>query len=158
MNEVARLPAVSENRNRLVPDCFLNKSGNGRGVFTSRVLGGTKNVKITKGNSSESPFISEKPTVPFGFILAFGIWTFRFGWHAFNFWNSWIVAVNCSRAAEDQLFHARPRRLFQNNRCAFSIDLGAFVRLLHGFLHAHHSREMKNKVHAFHNLSDEIAS
>src|SRR5882724_7302940 len=38
-----------------------------------------------------------------------------------------------------------------------SIDLGAFIRLLHRFLHTHHSREMKDKVHAFHSFSHEIA-
>ena len=93
----------------------------------------------------------------FAFILACGIRTFRLGRHAFNCWNRWIVAVNCGRTAEDQLFRPRPRRLFQNNRCTPGIDLGAFIRLLHGFLHAHHSREMKDKIHAFHGFSDEIA-
>ena len=70
INEVASLPAVSENRNRLVPDRFLNKSRNDRAIFISRILVGTKNVKITKGNSGESPFIREGATVPFAFILA----------------------------------------------------------------------------------------
>src|SRR2546430_9971049 len=99
INEVSRLPAVSENRNRLVSDCFLNKSRNDRGVFTSRILIGTKDVKIAQGNSGESPFTREAAAMPFCFMLACGIGTFRLGRHAFNFWNGWIVAVNCSRAA-----------------------------------------------------------
>src|SRR5262249_10402331 len=126
MNEVSRLPTVSENRNRLILDRFLNKNRNGRSIFTSRILVGTKDVKITKGNSGESPCTREGAAMPFAFVLACGIWTFRFGRHAFNFWNGWIVTVNCSRAAEDQLFRPRPHRLFQNNRCTTSIDLGAF--------------------------------
>src|SRR5205823_11789861 len=116
INEVSSLPAVSENRNRLVPDCFLNKSRNGRGVFTSRILVGPKDVKITKGNSGESPFIRESAAVPFAFILACGIRIFRVGRHTFDLWTDRIVAVDCSRAAEDQLFHSCPRRLFQNDR------------------------------------------
>ena len=95
--------------------------------------------------------------MPFAFILACGIWTLRVGRDAFNFWNGWIVTVNRGRAAEDQLFHPRPRRLFQNNRRTKSIDLSAFIRLLNGFLHTHHGREMKDKIHTFHKLSDQIA-
>src|SRR5262249_26342924 len=137
--------------------CSLNKSRNCRSVITSWVLVGTKDVKITKANSGKSPFIGEGATVSFTFILACGIRTLRLGRLAFNFWHDWIVAVNCSRTAEDQLFHPSPRRLFQNNRCTPSIDLSAFIRILHGFLHAHQSREMKDEVHAFHSFSDEMA-
>src|SRR5207249_1765309 len=156
INEVSRLPAVAENRNRLVSDCFLNKSWNDRRVLTSRFLVGTKNVEIAKGNSGQLPFIREGTAMLFPFVLACGVRTFRIERHAFDFWNGWIVTVNCSRAAEDQLFHSRPRRLFQNNRRPASIDLGAFIRFLHRFLHAHHSREMKDEVHAFHSFSHEI--
>src|SRR5262249_11833635 len=142
INEVSRLLAVSENRDRLVPHCFLNKSRNDSGVFTSRILVGTKDIKITKGNSGESPFLREEAAAPFAFILACGIWTFRLGRHGFNSWNRRIVAVNCSRAAEDQLFCPRPRRLLQNNRCTPSVDLGVVIRLLHGSRHAYHGRQM----------------
>src|SRR5436190_14697696 len=95
INEVARLPAVSENRNRLVFDRFLNKSRNGGRVFTSRILVRTKDVKITKRNSGESPFIRENAAMPFAFILACGIRTFRLSRPAFHCWNRWFVAVNC---------------------------------------------------------------
>jgi hypothetical protein len=60
-------------------------------------------------------------------------------------------------ACEDPLFHSRPRCLFQNNRRTPSIDLGAFIRFLDRFLHTHHSREMKDKVHALHSLYHETA-
>ena len=93
----------------------------------------------------------------FAFIFTCGIRIFRVGTHTFDLWIGRIVAVDCSRAAEDQFFHARPRRFFQNNCCTPGIDLGAFVRLLYGFLHARHGREMKNKVHAFHGFPHEIA-
>src|SRR5205085_5235855 len=157
INKVSRLPAVTENRNRLVSDCSLNKNRNCRSVITSRALVGTKDVKITKANSGKSPFIGEGAAVSFTFILACGIRTLRLGRHALHFWHDWVVAVNCSRAAEDQLFHPGQCCLFQNNRCTPSIDLSAFIRILHGFLHAHHSREMKDKVHTFHGFSDKIA-
>ena len=95
--------------------------------------------------------------MPFGFVLACCIRTFRLGRHAFNFRIGWIVAVDCSRAAKDQLFHTCPRGFFQNNYCPSSIDLGAFIRFLHGFLHACDGREMKDKVDTCHSFSDEIA-
>src|SRR4029077_19373665 len=115
INEVASLTAVSKNRNRLVLDRFFNKSRNDRAVFISWILIGTKNVKITKGNGGESPFIREGATVPFAFSFACGIRIFRIGRHTFDLWIGRIVSVDCSRAAEDQFFHTCPRRFFQNN-------------------------------------------
>ena len=101
---------ISEYRNRLVSDCSLNKGWNDRRVVISRILVGTKDVKITKANSRESPFIRETAAVPFPFVLTCGIGTFRLGRHAFNLRGGWMIAVNCSRAAKDQLFRSRPRK------------------------------------------------
>jgi hypothetical protein len=53
-----------------------------------------------------------------------------------------------------QLLLAIPRR---HNRCAPSIDLGVFIRFLHGPRHGDHGREMKDDIHAFHRFSDKLA-
>src|SRR5262245_45584603 len=93
INEVSGLPAISKNRNRLVPECLLNKSRNGRGIFTCRILVGTKDVKITKANSGEPSFICEGAATPFRFILPCGVGTFRLGWYTFDFRNYWAITV-----------------------------------------------------------------
>src|SRR5262245_64168948 len=95
INEVSSLHAVAKNRNRLIPECLLNKGRNGSGIFTCRILVGTKDVKITKANSGESFFICEGAAMPFRFILPCGIGTFRVGWQTLDFWNYWTVAINC---------------------------------------------------------------
>ena len=110
INEVSRLLAVSENRNWLVPDCFLNKSWNDRAVLASRILIRTKDVEVTKANRGESPFIGESVAVPLSLTFARRIRTIWLGGHAFNFWNGWVVAINCSRAAEDRYQRPAPSR------------------------------------------------
>ena len=147
-NEIARLPAVSEDRQRLAGECLADEDRHRRRVGAVRILARAKDVEEAQRDGLDPPGLGELAAVKFAVEFRDRIRAARLGQHAFVLRHGGIVPVNRGGRAEAELAHAGGRGFLQHVEQTDDVQGHALVRPRNRFGHAHQRRQMKDTVNA----------
>ena len=146
INEIARLPSIAKNNERLSSHRAGDKYWNSRSIWTSGILARAEYIEEPDRTCLQPPLAAKKIAIILPVQLRDGIRTAGVGGQVFGFNLSGILAVDRCRTGKAKFFHSGTAGSLEDIEQAEDIESNGLHGFGHGFRHTDQGGQMENII------------